>query len=63
MAFYSGQYHSEADKGSKERPTDHETYANNYDLIFGKKRKIIHSVTEEKVEYRVSEIEHKTIER
>jgi hypothetical protein len=26
-------------KGSKQRPTDHENYSNNYDAIFGKKEK------------------------
>jgi hypothetical protein len=30
---------SEAGKGSKQRPTDMESYRNNYDLIFSKKKK------------------------
>ena len=28
---------SDGGKGSTQRPTDHKAYANNYDLIFGKK--------------------------
>lgn len=30
---------SEAGKGSKQRPTDMDSYRNNYDLIFSKKKK------------------------
>jgi hypothetical protein len=30
---------SEAGKGDKQRPTDHQKYAHNWDVIFGKKEK------------------------
>jgi uncharacterized protein with von Willebrand factor type A (vWA) domain len=30
--------HSEAGKGDAQRPTNHKTFAENFDLIFGKKR-------------------------
>lgn len=36
---------AEAGKGSKQRPTDHKRFTDNYDLIFGKKSKM----TEKKV--------------
>ena len=35
-------------KGDKQRPTDHEAYSNNYDVIFGKKEDDIQLA---KVEY------------
>lgn len=34
----------EAGKGDKQRPTDHEAYANNYDAIFSRKKRSDHVV-------------------
>jgi hypothetical protein len=31
---------SDGGKGSKQRPTDHEKYSNNWDTIFGKKKSV-----------------------
>ena len=33
----------EAGKGDKQRPTNHETYSNNYDLIFRKPKDVLPS--------------------
>ena len=34
-------------KGDKQRPTDHEAYSTNYDLIFGKKNKVVEEPQED----------------
>jgi hypothetical protein len=42
-------YHHDAGKGSIPRPTNHEQYKSNYDLIFGKKDKTNDATTHTRV--------------